>query len=114
MYFKLKSKKATEVKRSVIHERHEEISKSVCNLQGKIHDDESQEVTLKDIVSRSNFSALEAAVYRYTDASETSDMKSGLKISLYYQLKKLAKIMKGSFRWTPRLKKLIDFMIFFH
>jgi hypothetical protein len=52
---------------------------------------------VSDMVSRSRFPALEAAIYKCTAKSESGQIKAGLKLSLYYLLKKLAKTVKSSF-----------------
>jgi len=55
---------------------------------------ECRAVEVKDMVCRSSFPALEVAVHNYTDSE--SGMKASLKVSIYYLLKKLAKVVKSN------------------
>ena len=52
--------------------------------------------TSLDMLERRNFPTLEQAIGTYTTHDET-DLKAGLKASLYYLLKTMAKIVKGTF-----------------
>ena len=49
-----------------------------------------------DMMERQNFPALEQAIGKYTTHNDT-DLKAGLKASLYYLLKTRAKIVKGTY-----------------
>ena len=54
-------------------------------------------VTCRDMLQRENFDSLETAITRCcakSDDSNDKDLKAGLKLSYYYLLKKLAKVVK--------------------
>ena len=53
-------------------------------------------VIVRDMVRRTHFSALHSAILKSTDATEETKFKAGLKISLYYLLKKLSKVIKSN------------------
>ena len=48
------------------------------------------------MMERQHFPALDQAIGKYTTQDDT-DLKAGLKASLYYLLKTMAKIVKGTF-----------------
>ena len=55
------------------------------------------EQTFLDMLMRKNFNDFEQAVREYTAGSGENQMKSGLKLSIYYLIKKVSKIVKASF-----------------
>jgi hypothetical protein len=102
MFYKLRAKKdkKTEVKRSVMSDMRRIGSLFLCfkeECKKLLGAEAPANVEVKDLVCRSMFPALESAIYRCTDASDSNQMKSGLKIGLYYLLKKLAKVVKTSY-----------------
>jgi len=54
--------------------------------------DRSVDVT--DMINRDEFPSLESAILHVTSSSDQAPIKSGLKLGLYYLLKKLAKVIK--------------------
>jgi hypothetical protein len=54
-------------------------------------------VQFMDLLRRKNFDAFEMAVKEYTTQNDGADVKSGMKISIYYLIKKSAKILKAIF-----------------
>ena len=91
MYYKLNAKqdKKTEVKRSVMCDM-----RRLGSLFFHFKDaGQKNELTVKDMLTRTNFPALSTAIQQAT-TEESSGIKAGLKISLYYLLQKLAKFVK--------------------
>jgi len=103
LHYKLKTKqyKKEEAKRSVMSEMWR-IGSLFFPFQDQLkHTTPSSEtIELKDMLSRTHFQALATAVQKATTSEDSSWMKAGLKISLYYLLLKLAKFV--------RIKHLID------
>ena len=85
--------KKTEVKRSVMSDMRR-IGTLFTHFQMEVNrTSEESTVHVKDMISRDNFAALETAIQN-ASLSEDSQIKSGLKLSFYYLLKKLAKVIK--------------------
>ena len=100
MYMKAKAKKdkKTEVKRSVMCDMRRLGMLFVrfleeCQQQNLV--ETSSPVGVKDMIRRKYYQALEPAVRTVTTA-EKEEIKSGLKVSLYYLLKRLAKVVKST------------------
>jgi len=97
LYYKLKAKqdKKTEVKRSVMCEMRR-IGSLFFHFQDQLKQTtpSSETIELKDMLSRTHFQALATAVQKATTSDDSSRMKAGLKISLYYLLLKLAKFVR--------------------
>jgi len=95
---KVKCDKKTEVKRCVMCDRRHLGTLFVAfvdECQQQLPDCSSS-VTIPDMCKRKYYPALESAVLKTTTTEKTSGIKSGLKISLYYLLKKLAKVIKST------------------
>ena len=66
------------------------------NLIQRIRDLKGVNLTGEDILKRANFEALRECIVSMT-TSESGDMKSGLKLSIGFVLKKLIKVLKGHY-----------------
>ena len=95
-FFKLERKKTkkTEVKRTVLCDMHRLGNLFVCLEEVFCRLNGSEKVEVKYMVNRLYFQALEVAIHRYTALD--SGMKASLKVSTYYLLKKLAKVVRSS------------------
>jgi len=96
LYYKMKAKqdKKTEVKRSVMNDM-----RRLASLFIKFREEVKREapdtsVEVKDMLCRDHFPSLETAVIQVTTSQDGTEIKSGLKLGLYYLLKKLAKVIK--------------------
>ena len=67
----------------------------------EVQNTDNAAVTPADMLMRRNFDVLKDAIFVYT-SGENDELKAGLKISLCYLLKKLCKIVKGSFLMNDR------------
>ena len=97
LFAKLQKKpdKKTEVKRSIMADM-----RKLGNLYLEFSQQNPQTLgsaaTSLDMLERRNFPTLEKAITTYTTRDDT-DLKAGLKASLYYLLKTMANIVKGTF-----------------
>ena len=96
LYHKLKAKqdKKTEVKRSVMNDMRRLASLFIRFKEEVKRVTPDASVEVKDMLCRDNFCSLETAVIHVTTTRDGTEIKSGLKIGLYYLLKKLAKVIK--------------------
>jgi len=95
LYDKLHAKqdKKMELKRSVMSDMRR-LSTLFSHFQRKMQATGTHIVDFVDMYDRRNFLQLEAAIRHYTASDNESNMKAGLKLSLYYLIKRTAKIVK--------------------
>ena len=95
LYYKMKAKedKKTEVKRSVMSDM-----RRLATLFVQFRDEckrliPDRSVDVKDVINQDEFPSLESASVHVTSCSDQTPIKLGLKLGLYYLLKKLAKVI---------------------
>lgn len=99
LYDKLQAKqdKKGEVKKSVMMDMRRLAGLFIKFRKHLPADVDKETVELVDMFRRKNFHSFEMAVKEYTTRNGGTDIKSGLKMSVYYLIKKSAKILKAIF-----------------
>ena len=95
LYDKLRGKqdKKTEVRRSVMSDMRR-LATLYTHFKEQMTFAGNNETQFVDMYKRSNFDQLEAAIRQHTAGDDESQVKAGLKLSLYYLVKRTAKIVK--------------------
>ncbi|KAJ8046374.1 hypothetical protein HOLleu_05024 [Holothuria leucospilota] len=96
---KAKENKKTEVRKSVMSDMRRLASLYKCfKEQSKIHStfEVEESGTSQDMFRRRSFNVLIEAIHSYTSNEGKAGVKSGLKLGLYYLLKKASKVIKAT------------------